>query len=239
MCARVLCVAPGLLAQTKPVAPQLDQSWTCNICFAGDAKASAETCSGPGPGGPVLGGRQGNLSVEEKEKLCHLVQQYSGRRQMWTKIAKLIGRPRTFCRLSWTELRIGDKRKYGKWSSEEENRLRLLVREQIAARKEKEAAETKLGLKQMSCTERAAVAILVPSSGVHYRDRLNFEHIAEKLGSRTPKMCRDKWYRKLSPSMFSSGEWALGDDIAMIRALQSAGCKASVEEYAESASGWP
>eukprot|EP00798_Chlamydomonas_sp_ICE-L_P025728 gene25728-11386_t len=169
------------------------------------------------------GNHKGTLSVEEKEKLCHLVQKYRGRKQMWTIIAKLIGRSRTVCRVLWVESRIGDKRKYGKWSSEEENRLRLLVREQIAVRKEKEAAEMKLG--HISNAVGAAVASLTPPSGRHYRDRVNFEPIAEKLGTRPPKMCLNKWYCKLSPSLFSSGEWDLGDDITLVRALQAGGCE--------------
>eukprot|EP00798_Chlamydomonas_sp_ICE-L_P006723 gene6723-3394_t len=116
-------------------------------------------------------------------------------------------------------------RNSGKWSSAEETRLRLLVTEQIAARKEKEAAEMKLRLKQIPSVEGAAAVCLAPLSGMHYRDRVNFDPISEMLGSRSPNTCLQKWYRKMSPSMFSSGEWALGDDITLVRALQSAGCE--------------
>eukprot|EP00798_Chlamydomonas_sp_ICE-L_P027725 gene27725-7371_t len=114
---------------------------------------------------------------------------------------------------------------YGKWSSEEEIRLKLLVREQIAARKEKEAAEMKRRLEQMPITEGAAAVCLTPSDGKHYRDRVNFEHISDALGSRAPLMCLHKWYNQMSLSMFSSGEWALGDDITLVSALQSASCE--------------
>eukprot|EP00798_Chlamydomonas_sp_ICE-L_P027635 gene27635-7273_t len=83
----------------------------------------------------------------------------------------------------------------------------------------------KLRLVQISEMGGAATAYRAPSNGIHYRDRVNFERIADELGSRTPRKCMGKWYRKLSTSIFSSGEWALGDDITLVRALKSAGCE--------------
>eukprot|EP00798_Chlamydomonas_sp_ICE-L_P025673 gene25673-11340_t len=113
----------------------------------------------------------------------------------------------------------------GRWSSVEENRLRLLVTEHLAARKEKEAAEMVLRLEQMSKVEGAVAVCPAPSNPSHYKDGISFGPISDRLGTRSLKQCMEKWYRKLSPSIFSSGEWALGDDITLIRALQSGGCE--------------
>eukprot|EP00798_Chlamydomonas_sp_ICE-L_P025672 gene25672-11339_t len=111
----------------------------------------------------------------------------------------------------------------GKWTSEEENKLRLLVTEQIAARKDKEAAEMKRSLEQRSKVEGAASECLTHSNGRHYTDRVDFDPIAIEMGTRMFRQCYTKWYGKLSPSLFSSGEWALGDDITLVRALHSGG----------------
>eukprot|EP00798_Chlamydomonas_sp_ICE-L_P017386 gene17386-23689_t len=75
----------------------------------------------------------------------------------------------------------------------EENRLRLLVTERIAALKEKEAAEMKLRLEQMLIMEVEAPACLTTSNATHYRDRVNFESIADEMGTRAPVQCRKKW----------------------------------------------
>eukprot|EP00798_Chlamydomonas_sp_ICE-L_P030031 gene30031-17926_t len=90
----------------------------------------------------------------------------------------------------------------------------------MAARKEKEATEAGLeqGLKVKGAWER-----ITRSNFTNYRDRVNFEPIALALGTRTDRQCLKKWYLKLSPSVFSLGEWALGDDITLVRALQAGG----------------
>eukprot|EP00798_Chlamydomonas_sp_ICE-L_P022010 gene22011-29069_t len=147
--------------------------------------------------------------------------EHSGHKQKWRCIGKLLGRGGQICRATWLEIRLGDKQKHGKWSSADENRLRLLVTEQIAACKEKEAAEMKLRLEQMAEVEGAVCRPY--SNPSHYRDGINFEPISDSLGTRAPSKCFVKWYYKLSPSVFSSGEWDLGDDITLVRALQSAG----------------
>eukprot|EP00798_Chlamydomonas_sp_ICE-L_P025778 gene25778-11446_t len=171
------------------------------------------------------GNYKGVFSAEEEKQMHELVQQHTGHRNKWSVIGALMGRTRFYCRELWLFIRLGEKKRNGKWSSEEENRLRLLVREQIAARKEKEAAELKLRLEQMSTMEGAAAVCRTPSDGRHFRDRVDFGPISEMLGTRVYKQCHQKWYGKLSPSLYTSGEWALGDDITMVRALQSSSCE--------------
>eukprot|EP00798_Chlamydomonas_sp_ICE-L_P030386 gene30386-35393_t len=104
------------------------------------------------------GNHKGIFTSEEKEVLHELVQKHSGQKHKWSRIGKLIGRSQHFCRATWFEIRLGDKQKHGKWTSKDEHRLRLLVTEQMAARKEKEGAGMKLRLEQMSEVQDAVAS---------------------------------------------------------------------------------
>eukprot|EP00798_Chlamydomonas_sp_ICE-L_P030909 gene30909-35961_t len=165
---------------------------------------------------------KGTFSSEDIKRLHELVEEHkysnrNGERYRWSTIGQLLGRSAFI----W------------KWSSEEENRLRLLVTENMAARKEKEAAEKELRLKlseRWSPEEEKRIGVLAAEKELmlqhnpsHYKDGINFEPISDSLGTRAPSKCFAKWYSKLSSSVFSSGEWALEDDITLVRALKSAG----------------
>ena len=52
---------------------------------------------------------------------------------------------------------------------------------------------------------------------------VNWDFIAKLHGTRNYMQCRDRWYRRLSPTMIQRGVWGEGDDRRLLRGLLRAG----------------
>jgi hypothetical protein len=57
----------------------------------------------------------------------------------------------------------------------------------------------------------------------HTLDDINWEFIAKLHGSRTTAQCRERWNKRLAPSMLERGLWGDGDDRRLLRALLRVG----------------
>ena len=81
---------------------------------------------------------KGKWTAEEDEELRSLVAE---RGNKWLEIGTSLGRPRDACRVRWREIKLGAQRNTGKWSEEEEEKLKLVVNEYLQAKKDAERSD--------------------------------------------------------------------------------------------------
>ncbi|BDA51084.1 probable cyclin-D-binding Myb-like transcription factor 1 at C-terminar half [Coccomyxa sp. Obi] len=145
------------------------------------------------------GNFKGKWTAEEEDKLKQLYAAKGGR---WKEIGNSLGRLPEAVRDKYKSMKLGDARKEGKWTPEEEGKLAKLVQEYLDARPN--AADS-------------------PVDGRVVLDDLPWDAISRRHGSRDQDQCRRKWFQQLSPSMVDRGDWGAGDDRRMLKALFRSG----------------
>jgi hypothetical protein len=141
----------------------------------------------------------------------------------------------------------------GQWTIDEEEKLKNAVSEFLQARKQAEeeaddAMEIPLVLKMPTTTDGnnnsdvdgdngGGASSPTPASPCTSEqkidnrrliDNIDWGAIAQKVETRTADQCVKKWYDQISPSMIVRGDWGIGDDRRMLKALWRAG---NIAEY--------
>jgi transposase-like protein len=155
---------------------------------------------------------RGRWTPEEDDRLLDMVQE---RGNKWSEIAPVLGRTPDACRDRWKEVKLGAEKAKGPWTVEEEQRLKEAVEDYLQTRKEIEERETgSIG----SGSTRSPASF----SRRHVRDDVDWDVISRRVKTRSGLQCLLKWYDQLCPSMVERGEWGVGDDRRMLRALWAA-----------------
>eukprot|EP00884_Botryococcus_braunii_P003467 jgi/Botrbrau1/13120/Bobra.0187s0077.1 len=144
------------------------------------------------------GNKLGKWTEEDTQRLVTLVAE-RGRR--WAEIGAALGRMPELCRDRYRYIKLGNKRKTGKWSEEEERRLREIVNTHLNLVKTCQEAE---GIRGPTWVQL---------------DGIDWEFVADVMETRNEVQCRKKWYLQLSESMVERGLWGRGDDRRMLKAL--------------------
>ena len=143
---------------------------------------------------------KGPWTNEEDLSLRALVE---SRGTKWTSIGSTLERTADSCRFRWREIKSKDSIVTGRWSEEEEEKLKEAVEKYGQPRSLKENKDQPI---------RRVVL-----------DDINWEAVVSHVKTRTRLQCIAKWYHRLSPSMIQRGEWGSGDDRRMLKALWSLG----------------
>lgn len=115
----------------------------------------------------------------------------------WKKIAEFLGKSRYHVKDKWRRIKRSGLNS-GHWSQDEYQKLFDLVNQDLQ-------------LKSLQKDEKLSRNVL--------RDNINWEAIADKMGTRDHVYCCKKWYYSLASPMVQNGEWENADDITLLRSL--------------------
>jgi hypothetical protein len=189
--------------------------------------------------------KKGKWTSEEDEELRAAVSDLGNK---WLQIGARLGRPREACRVRYREIQLGGEKKTGRWSTEEEEKLKEAVNEYLEAKKEAErtttgnvvsmpTSGTDGGAAGPSSSRGATTPIqrnltstrtTTPSSQQKLDKRVVLDDIdwgiiSQKVQTRSNLQCLEKWYDQMAPSMVDRGDWGTGDDRRLLKALWRAG----------------
>ncbi|GLJ07819.1 hypothetical protein SUGI_0074730 [Cryptomeria japonica] len=147
---------------------------------------------------------RGHILYERSNERCWTQDEIEGLRRLhdehgkkWNKIAQVLGKCRYHVKDKWRAIRRGVM-KQGALSQDEYQRLSDLVHYNL---------QLKLSEKEQECTHR------------RHRDNINWEAIADKMGTRDHVFCCKKWYGSFVSSLIEAGLWESGDDKVLLRRL--------------------
>jgi Myb-like DNA-binding domain len=208
---------------------------------------------------------KGKWTSEEDEELRSYVADLGNK---WVQIGARLGRPREACRVRWREIQLGSEKKSGKWSADEEERLKSAVNEYLLAKKEAEGGSSGFNnriptIVSMPAIDDGGGGGTTAGGGSTSRDAgttpaalsnldntnpftnttpgsikidkrivlddIDWGVISQRVGSRSNIQCCEKWYDQLAPSMVDRGDWGMGDDRRLLKALWRAGNVAEFE----------
>lgn len=147
----------------------------------------------------------GHWSKEEAESLKRLEEEHG---HSWRKISILLGRGRPNIKEKWRALKRS--KATGIWTQAELQKLCNLVHE---------------------CLQSKATLGNMGKENDHriLRDDINWEKIADDIGTHGHGSCCAQWYYTLASPMIASGEWANGDDFILLQRLLESGACAEEE----------
>ncbi|KFM27339.1 DNA-binding protein REB1 [Auxenochlorella protothecoides] len=175
--------------------------------------------------------KAGRWTKEEDAKLLAFVEEHG---KSWVKAEAALGRMAVSCRDRWREIRLGSDKKSGPWSADEIARLRKAIADYEEARQSTESAASAQKLSYSHDSNGGADSPADEEEGVGaglgsrriILDDIDWGIISDQVGTRSNIQCLDKWYRQLSPSMVTRGEWGTGDDRRLMKSLWLSGaCK--------------
>lgn len=146
--------------------------------------------------------KKGRWKDEEDSKLLRLAKELGNR---WSEISTHMGRTAEACRDRWKEIRLENQKRKGPWSESEVELLKQTVTEFLERRAQALASSTREDVERSMRRE--------------VLDDINWVAISSAVGTRSGLQCMEKWYDQLRPSMIVTGEWGIGDDRRMLRAL--------------------
>lgn len=200
--------------------------------------------------------KKGKWTPEEDEELSSLVAELANK---WVQIGSRLGRTREACRVRWREIQLGNEKKKGKWSPDEELRLQNAVNEYLQAKKQAEgvintgvptivsmpanvngsdngAGPSRGNIPGLAVpnTTTFTTPASTPASQQKIDKRIVLDDIdwgviSQRVETRSNIQCLEKWYDQLAPSMVDRGDWGTGDDRRLLKALWRAGNVAEFE----------
>ena len=166
------------------------------------------------------GGRGGDWSQEDISLLLQMRRESS----RWPDIAETLGRYAQDVRNKWREVAKTERR--GRWTAEEEARLKKLVRKALRRRAKVLGIVDSSGGGGDNGEGGKDGAVSLSSSGMasamEFTDNLPWQAISSKLGGRSHTQCRNKW-RTMQCAAFEMAR--LDQDLALVRVLHASGAE--------------
>ncbi|KAH9312530.1 hypothetical protein KI387_027565 [Taxus chinensis] len=147
---------------------------------------------------------RGHLLYERSNERCWIKDEIDELKRLqnehgkkWNKIAQVLGKSRYHVKDKWRAIKRGGLKR-GRMSQDEYERLHYWVNYN---------KQLKLSEKGQEHTNRSR------------RDSLNWEAIADKMGTRDHAFCCKKWYRSFESPLIEAKLWKSGDDQILLRRL--------------------
>eukprot|EP00246_Nothoceros_aenigmaticus_P006084 TRINITY_DN18841_c0_g1_i1.p1 TRINITY_DN18841_c0_g1~~TRINITY_DN18841_c0_g1_i1.p1 ORF type:complete len:397 (-),score=60.47 TRINITY_DN18841_c0_g1_i1:252-1292(-) len=150
------------------------------------------------------GSHLGKWTPEEEESLIRLHTEHGPN---WAKIAKLLGRYAYNAKDKWRDLKLKGTRITGRLQQDELEKVSAMVHKCIR--------EKSLFRKEDGRVDRRNI-----------RDDINWDAIADTLGTRSHSIYCKAWYVTLASSMVAEGLWANTDDLLLFERLLEGGASA-------------